>query len=432
MTRALVLGGGVAGLLAAFLLRERGHAVTLLESRGWLGGRAFSFADRSGQLDNGPHVMLGCYRAMRGLLRRLGSESDFLAPPSLALAYRLPGGRTAQLRLWRGLVPLALPPALSALPFERFGRLRALRGMLAALRTPPAEWSLERWLLAHSQHGGPRDLLWLPMCRAMMNAEPEAVSAALFVATMREALGGRSANAAIWIPRKPWSDILDERARHALPAAGIELRLGARVTGLERTGGRVDAVMLGNGERIGMQAGDLVVSALPWHALARLLPADALPAAALQGSPIVTAWFAQADGAPPLPDDGPLVALVRGEPFHFLFRTPGGDPRRFALLSGGSRAFDGMQVAAIERTAREQLARYFPGFPADFAAGVRISKEANATFVGAPGAAALRPAPGRLPNGPTNLLVCGDWTACGLPSTLEGAARSAEQLVAAS
>jgi hypothetical protein len=98
------------------------------------------------------------------------------------------------------------------------------------------------------------------------------------------------------------------------------------------------------------------------------------------------------------------------------------------LLSGGDRSFDGQSVAVIAQRAADQLARYFPGFRADQAT-FRIRKEQHATFVAAPGSRSLRPAPGRLAGGPDNLFVCGDWTATGLPSTLEGAARSAEALL---
>lgn len=430
MSRAYVLGGGVAGLLAAFLLRERGREVTLLESRGWLGGRAFSFSDReSGDLlDNGPHVMMGCYRAMRGLLQRLGATGDFHAEPTLRIAYRLPDGGTARLQLWRAPVPVAMPFALLRLPLGSGGRVRALRGLISALREPPADWTLARWLQARGQHGGPQDFLWLPLCRAVMNAEPEGVSAALFLATMREAFGGSGSAAAIWIPRRPWSEILDQRARTALPAAGITLQLGARVAALQVDEGRIASLELGDGQRLLLSGDDLVVSALPWHALAKLLP---LPAAGLQGSPIVSAHFALAAEVAPLPDDGPLVALVQGTPFHFLSRTPGRDRRRFALLAGGSRELDGMPVTAIESEARQQLQRHYRGFDPDCVATVRISKEASATFLATPGSLALRPEPGRLAGGPDNLLVCGDWTASGLPSTLEGACRSAEQAVRA-
>ena len=59
---------------------------------------------------------------------------------------------------------------------------------------------------------------------------------------------------------------------------------------------------------------------------------------------------------------------------------------------------------------------------------MRVTKEAKATFVASPAAVAQRLAPGPLP-GLCNLSVCGEWTDCGLPSTMEGAARSAELAV---
>ncbi|MEO6596533.1 MAG: FAD-dependent oxidoreductase, partial [Planctomycetota bacterium] len=132
--------------------------------------------------------------------------------------------------------------------------------------------------------------------------------------------------------------------------------------------------------------------------------------------------------SPPLPDDGPVVALVDGDPFHFVLRTPGACVRQFAMLSGGNRVFDGMTVDAISALATAELERYYPGIDLS-GATVRVRKEPQATFVAAPGSSSVRPAPGPLVNGPENLRVCGDWTATGLPSTLEGAARSAAKLL---
>jgi uncharacterized protein with NAD-binding domain and iron-sulfur cluster len=51
----------------------------------------------------------------------------------------------------------------------------------------------------------------------------------------------------------------------------------------------------------------------------------------------------------------------------------------------------------------------------------RIVKERRATFAQTPAAAAVRPA-ARTPW--PNLLLAGDWTATGLPATIEGAIRS--------
>lgn len=417
-----VLGGGVAGIVAAFAARDRGHAVVLHEARSRLGGRAFASPDRQfgRDLDNGPHAMLGCYHAMRQLLARIGSLAQCQQDATLRMAYRWSGGASDRLQLSGLPTPLAMPWALWRLRLPWRAKLAALRGMAQSLVGAPAHWSLADWLAARGQLGAPAAMLWQPLCRAVMNVEPEHASAALFLTTLRQAFAGRARNAAFVLPRGTWHEVLGAPAERALRAAGVEVRFGSRVGALQRTGGRITALTLGEtGLAIGPD--ETILSALPWHALQKLCP-ECVPMPALAASPIVSAFFAMADADAP-PDDGPVVALVDGAPFHFLLRTPGDAPGRFALLSGGDRSFDGQPVAEIEARAREQLARHYPGVAAT-AGQVRIRKEQLATFVAAPGPTS-RPAPGRLAHGPSNLLLCGDWTATGLPATLEGAARSA-------
>ncbi len=423
--RAFVLGGGVAGMTAAFGLADRGFRVTLLESRQWLGGRAFSFVDRhSGRrLDNGPHVMLGCYRATRALVRRLGTEDLFDQGRRLTMAYRRVGGELLRLELPRLFVPLAMPWALLRLGLPFGAKLRALFGMTTSLFGAPRSWTVADWIRRRGQRGDPARVLWEPLCRAIMNVEMDLASARDFLATLREAFSGSAGNAALWVPKAPWSAILSDPAPTALERAGVTVRTGARVIGLLREADRLARITFGSGEGLELGEADLVVAAMPWHKLGPLVPE--LPAQRLSGSPIVTAHV-RLTGDVTLPDDGLVVALTGDGPFHFVLRTPGADPAEFAMLSGGDRSFDGMKVDAIAALARAQLQRHYPAFDKDAAAEVRISRENAATFVAGPNADEVRPRPGRLPGGPANLLVCGDWTATGLPATLEGAARSAE------
>jgi squalene-associated FAD-dependent desaturase len=428
--RAIVLGGGIAGIYAALLLRQRGLSVTLHEAHGWLGGRAFSFVDRhSGRsLDNGPHVMLGCYRSMRALLHLLGTESEFAMGRALSVSYRTQQGVTAALRLGALPVPMSMPFALLRMPWPMRARWAALRGLLATLWRVDAAWTLAEWIERRGQGGEPAAWLWQPLCRAIMNVEPQEASASLFLATLREAFSGGAKAAAFWIPKRPWGDLIGAPAQRVLSASGVEVVLRSSVRAMSLRDGRIAAVELASGRSFDIGADTLVVSALPWHALAKVLPAP-MPFAQLQGAPLVSAHFAlDGDGKAP-PDEGPLAALVGGEPFHFLYRVPHARRGEFALLAGGCRALDGIPVAQIEAQARAQLARHYPEFSADAPGMVRISKESRATIAAGPNSAGLRPAPGPLPGGPANLHVCGDWTAVGLPSTLEGAARSAERLV---
>jgi len=426
----LVLGGGVAGLVAAFGLRDRGYRVTLCESRHWLGGRAFSFEDRGTgrQVDNGPHVLLGCYDAMRALLRRIGTADGFEHARALTIACRDAEGRSAALRLPRLPVPLAMPLALLRLPIGSRDRCRALWGLASVLRGAPSGWSVADWLQRRGQLGAPANWLWTPLCRAIMNVEPELADARLFLGTLREAFGGRARSAAFLVPRRPWGELLGEAAARQLAAEAVELRLGARVEGLRLVQGAIRELGFGVGAPVVLGADDVVVSALPWHALSRLL-GGGHAFATLGKSPIVTAHFSCERSDASIPDDGPITSLVGGAPFHFVCRTPGAPRSRFSLLAGGAGSLDGCTVAEIEERARRQLARHYPGFDPHSSAHVRVAKEAGATFVPRPGSGDRRPAPGQLSTGPLNLYVCGDWTDCGLPSTLEGAARSAARML---
>ena len=81
------IGAGFAGLSAAVRLAGRGARVLVLEARARLGGRATAFADReTGELvDNGQHVLLGCYpETFAFLARRWAPTATCASQPQLA------------------------------------------------------------------------------------------------------------------------------------------------------------------------------------------------------------------------------------------------------------------------------------------------------------------------------------------------------------
>src|SRR5271155_1267823 len=108
----VVIGGGFAGLAAGVSLGALGFRVALLEGKPALGGRAYSFADaETGDfVDNGQHVLMGCYRETLDFLDRIGTRDQLIFPRNLAIEMLAGAGRRAHLRT----APLPGPFHMSA------------------------------------------------------------------------------------------------------------------------------------------------------------------------------------------------------------------------------------------------------------------------------------------------------------------------------
>src|SRR3954462_8838832 len=84
---AVVIGAGFAGLSAAVRLTRDGARVLVLEARSRLGGRATAFADReTGEMvDNGQHVLMGCYTETLAFLGEIGARGNLRTAQQLSV-----------------------------------------------------------------------------------------------------------------------------------------------------------------------------------------------------------------------------------------------------------------------------------------------------------------------------------------------------------
>jgi len=99
-TDVIVIGAGIAGLSAAVRLAEAGLTVLVAEEAPRLGGRATSFADRDTgeRVDNGQHVLFGCYRDTYALLQTIGMAQAAPLAPRLDLMMASSSRRMSILR----------------------------------------------------------------------------------------------------------------------------------------------------------------------------------------------------------------------------------------------------------------------------------------------------------------------------------------------
>nr|MBA2306433.1 FAD-dependent oxidoreductase [Acidobacteriota bacterium] len=187
----VIVGAGFAGLSAGALLADRGVRVLVLEARGRLGGRATAFRDReTGEIvDNGQHVMFGCYRETLGFLDRIGARQNVRIQDALSIPFIARSGQRSLLECPCWPAPLHLLGGIlrwNALPLrDRLSALRIAPAMARARWTQPAaaastETVLD-WLRRHQQTERLIKALWEPLAIAALNQPIAAAAAAPFI-----------------------------------------------------------------------------------------------------------------------------------------------------------------------------------------------------------------------------------------------------------
>ena len=424
--RVAVIGGGLAGIAASLDCSRAGASVTLLESRGRLGGAAYSFTREGIRADNGQHVFLRCCTAYRELLDDLDASHMVTLQPRLEIPVLAPGGRRALLRRSGLPAPLHLVGTLARyrlLPArERAGVARAMAALARVDYRDPANdaRSFGDWLTEHRQQPSAVEAVWALIVRPTLNLEPGEASLAQAAQVFQVGLLSDRDAGDIGYARAPLSDIHDLAARQTLIRNGVEVRLRH---------GATTVVVTDDGFQIEISgaptlSADVVVVAVPPDRAARLLPPaagiDRCRLANLGRSPIVNVHVVYDRRVTDLP-----FAAGVGTPVQFVFdRTESSGITSGQYLVVSLSAAD----AELEMTVQELRDRYLPELTKLFApaASARVdaffvTREHSATFRAAPGARAIRP-PAQTPL--AGLVLAGSWTDTGWPATMEGAVLS--------
>jgi len=216
-----IIGGGYAGMAAAVKLAERGIPVTVFESAKQLGGRARGVRSNDTQLDNGQHILLGCYRHTLQLIEQVGGNihRDFL---------RLPLQLTLHQHFELKAPPLPAPlhlllGLLTAHGLTFAQRLNAARFMLAMRRI---NFSLQQDICAlellhtHKQDQELIRLLWEPICISALNTPAHKASAQVLLNVLRDSLNGSRSDSDMLLPRLDFSTLFPERAAEYVKQRG--------------------------------------------------------------------------------------------------------------------------------------------------------------------------------------------------------------------
>jgi hydroxysqualene dehydroxylase len=222
--RIAIIGGGYAGMAAAATLAANNIPVTVFESARQLGGRARGVWHNGTQLDNGQHILLGCYRHTLALIEKVGGnlEHDFKRLPlHLTLHDRF------ELKTPRLPAPLHLLFGfLFATGLSYAARLRAARFMLAMRKSKfrlSHDISALELLHSHGQDEELVRLLWEPICISALNTPVQKASARVLLNVLRDSLNGSRADSDMLLPRVDLSALFPDRAAAFIKNQGGEI-----------------------------------------------------------------------------------------------------------------------------------------------------------------------------------------------------------------
>ena len=394
--RVAVIGAGYAGMAAAVTLAQRGAAAVVFESGPVPGGRARRVQTQGRTLDNGQHILIGAYATLFGLMRTVGVPADAVLRVPLELRYadgvslrRMflpePFGLLAGLLFARGL---SWRERLGAVRF-----LRALRGQRFGLAE---DCSVAALLSHYGQDGRIGHYVWKPLCVSALNTPPEQASARVFLAVLRDTLGGAAEASDLILPRVDLSRLFPEPAAAWVAAHGVELRCASPVRDLGALRAQWDAVILAVGP----------------HQLKTLAP-ELAPAFGYQ--PITTCYLQYPDRVRlPFPMLGLAGGLVQ---WVFDRGALTGEAGRLAAVISAQGAHQQMTHDELAQACHRELSQALPGLPEP--EWSRVIAEKRATIAVAPD---LRRPPIETPL--PGVFLAGDYTDPEYPPTLEAAARS--------
>ena len=397
-----IIGAGLAGLSAAVELASTGATIHLYEAAKAAGGRCRSYYDPhlNMETDNGNHLMLSGNHHALSYLEKIGGLEQLALSPDARLQFTdLRNGDRWAIAPPTGKFPFGILSKTSRPPEARLrDYLEILKLMLSQSDTP-----IEQKMRCD----GPLYHKFLrPVLLAALNTDPASASSALARQVLRDTLMKGTQACKPIIARRGLSKALIDPALSYLKKHGANQYLSTRVLGLSLFDTHASSLNF-EGHSKTLAPTDIVILATPPQFAKTLLPGVKRPD---EFNAIVNIHFAIA-----APHDLAPITGVIGATTEWLFAY---EDRLSVTISAANRLLERTNQQIAEDTWREASMIADLNMPMP---RWRVVREKRATFAATPSQNALRPG-AKTPF--SNVFLAGDWTATGLPATIEGAIKS--------
>ena len=417
MKKCLVVGGGLAGLSAAVSLTKKNIHVHLIEASPKFGGRTYSFLDEESgnEIDNGQHLLLGCYYETIEFIKLIGAEHQFYFQKRLEINFIDQDKSEYHLKAAKLPYPFGLLAGLlnyKALSlFDKIKIKTLISTLLLIDSNRYYDVSVLTWLKKNGQNERSIKAFWEIIGIGALNSQLKNASAKIFIDLLKIIFLKGSGASAMIIPKVGLSKAFVDPAINFLNANNTELLLSEKLLEISIAQNKAVVVRTDKGS---INDFDAVVLAIPSYALSRINEKNLIienDKTDLTTSSIVTLhlWLKENKLKKPFYafidsrlhwvfNHGRYITTVTSSADEFIEKSK---EELFSIISSELSTYLGIN--------REKITRY------------KIIKEKRATFI--PNKENLL----KRPSAKTkleNVFLAGDWTNTGLPATIEGAIKS--------
>ncbi|MBK7630276.1 MAG: oleate hydratase [Ignavibacteriales bacterium] len=415
MKRCLIIGGGIAGLTAASILSQKNISVTIIESSPKLGGRTYSFFDKETNsiIDNGQHILMGCYKETISFLKLIGAENNFEYQKNLFLTFIDRNKKLFFLDASRTFYPFNLLFAIMNYNVFTFSDKISFISFLIKLpfliKKSLKRININEWLFKEHQNKNITKNFWEILCVAALNSSLEKASALVFYEVLMQIFFKGNFASTIILPKFGLSESIINPAEYFIKKNNGQIILSETVKQILVENQKVVEVKTDNNVYYEF---DCIISAIPFYAFDKLISKDTIEMdIKLEYSTILNIhiWL----------NDIKLQDKFCGlldSPLHWIFVKE----NHINIVISNADYLSEKSKQEIFDFVINELFQYTSIGKGDIT-NYKIIKEKRATFV--PDVNTLN----KRPDSRTkikNLFLAGDWTNTGLPSTIESAVKS--------
>jgi len=417
-----ILGGGPAGLTAAYRLAHLGYRVTVVDHRPPVENTVIGEGSHN---DPEPFTILGCHHATQALLHSLHPSPQQPAEIAIPLEFRLPDGSLvryphtsfpAPLHTWANLLRFA------GIPWKERWLLASWMEQVwegdAQLPADLEQRIADEWLASIGQSPQTRRVVWNPLVQWLTGNDLSTMSADSFVLSMKPLFLSTRPDSRISVVQNSLQACFVQPITEVLTQVGATILRNTEATQLRYEQDRISGVLLQDGSLL--QA-DWYVAALPQQHLTPLLPERWLTRYAyfqhLAELRSIDSTILHVDVEQPRTI--PRLVLLSDTHFHSVLVTATTNDRtRFSLVTTDSQFAQVRPDSNLDAAIPDLLRSWGLLSPERSVVSTRHRTISNAILSLRPGTKLHRP----IQRSPIeNLLVAGAWTDTGWPPNLESA-----------